>query len=80
MGVLFLLLEDETGMLNVVVRPHLFELRRAVIRQESMLAVEGRVQKKDGVLSLLAYEVRPLSELVEAPLLKPGAAASHDFC
>lgn len=79
MGVLFLLLEDETGMLNVVVRPGLYERRRAVIRGENMLTVEGRVQKRDGVLSLLAHEVRPLSGLAGTPLLHPRAVPSHDF-
>lgn len=78
-GVLFLLLEDETGMLNVVVRPRLYERRRAVIRGESMLVVEGRVQNRDGVVSLLAHEVRPLTELVEASLLSSEAVRSHDF-
>lgn len=81
-GVLFLLLEDETGMLNVVIRPALYERRRGVLRGEQMLIVVGKVQRRDGALSLLADDVRPLGEFVALPhesRLKKNAPRSHDF-
>jgi len=72
-GVLFLLLEDETGMINVVVRPDLFERRRAVIRGEKILAVVGKVQRRDGTLSLLAADVWPAHAIAAS-----GAGAKFD--
>src|SRR5690606_32989652 len=44
-GILFLLLEDETGMVNVVIRPDLYERKKAVIRGESLLMVAGKIQR-----------------------------------
>jgi len=81
LGILFLLLEDETGMVNVVVRPDLYERKKAVIRGEKLLMVAGRVQRIEGTLSFLAEDVWPLSELLalDGPALQKAAPGSHDF-
>lgn len=81
-GVLFVLIEDETGLLNVVVRPDLYDRQRAVLRGEAMLAFSGRVQKRDGTLSLLAEEVWALEDLPgaqRARKLSGVAKDSYDF-
>lgn len=83
-GVLFILVEDETGLLNVVVRPELYERKRAVIRGESFLVFSGKVQKRDGTLNFLAEDVWPLDEVTrraEAGKLKKAGMVldSHDF-
>jgi error-prone DNA polymerase len=61
-GVLFMTLEDETGMLNVVVKPKTFEEARAIILGANMLRVRGRVQREGDSLSLLAVRFTPIDE------------------
>ena len=56
-GFLFLTLEDETGIVNVIVRPDLFHRERAVLGGESALEVDGVLQASEG-LSVRALAVR----------------------
>jgi error-prone DNA polymerase len=56
-GFLFLTLEDETGLVNVIVRPDLFERERAVLVGEAVLEVDGVLQAGAG-LSVRAFAVR----------------------
>ncbi len=53
-GVTFLSLEDEGGLVNVVLRPALFERAPALARATSLLGVTGRVESRDGVVHLVA--------------------------
>ena len=50
-------LEDETGIVNVIVRPDVYETHRRAIRSSSMLVVEGRLQKESGCVDLLAQKI-----------------------
>ena len=59
-GFVFVLLEDEAGMVNVIVRPDVYERFRVVIRGEPLLWVRGTLAKDDGTLNLLAEEVHGL--------------------
>ena len=72
-GVVFVSLEDESGVANAVLYPKLFEARRLVVTQNPALVIEGKVQDRDGVIHVLAERVEPLL----APDLPE--AASHDF-
>jgi error-prone DNA polymerase len=72
-GVVFVSLEDETGISNAVVRSELFEKRRLTITQERFLEIEGTLQHLEGVVSILAKTVRGLN----APLAI--GMQSHDF-
>jgi error-prone DNA polymerase len=72
-GFVFLLLEDETGLVNVVVSPKLYEARRSLVRGEPYLCVEGTVQLRSGSLNLLATEVTSMAQLPIA-LLPPEQA------
>jgi error-prone DNA polymerase len=56
-GFLFLTLEDETGLVNVIVRPDLFRAEHAVLVGASVLEVDGVLQASDG-LSVRAFAVR----------------------
>jgi error-prone DNA polymerase len=56
-GFLFLTLEDETGLVNVIVRPDLFHRERAALVGESVLEVDGVLQATGG-LSVRALAVR----------------------
>jgi error-prone DNA polymerase len=53
-GFVFLLLEDEFGMLNVIVPPWLHEQQRAMVRGEAFVIVHGELQRKEGTINLLA--------------------------
>jgi error-prone DNA polymerase len=57
-GFLFLTLEDETGLVNVTVRPDLFESRHKVLVTTAVLEVEGILQSYEGI-SVRATEIRP---------------------
>lgn len=59
-GVLFLLLEDEYGLVNVVVSPALYERQRAVLRGEPLLLVDGVVQRRGASVSVRAAAIAPL--------------------
>ncbi|MEK7408472.1 MAG: error-prone DNA polymerase [Acidobacteriota bacterium] len=71
-GLVFLSLEDETGIANVMVEPEVFEHDRMVLVEEPFLLVDGVLQNSNGVHSVKARRV--------APFPAPAAAtASHDF-
>ena len=57
-GFVFLTLEDETGIANVIVRPDLFDAQRRVVVEESFLMVEGTLQIQEGVTSVKAERPR----------------------
>ncbi|MBV8600147.1 MAG: error-prone DNA polymerase, partial [Candidatus Eremiobacteraeota bacterium] len=53
-GFVFLTLEDETGLVNVIVRPDVYERNRRTIRTSQALVIEGKLQKESGCIDLLA--------------------------
>jgi error-prone DNA polymerase len=70
-GFVFLTLEDETGIANVIVRPDLFDRQRMVVIRQPFLLVEGVLQHQDGVLSVKAERLQGID----------GSASidAHDF-
>jgi error-prone DNA polymerase len=74
-GTIFLTLEDETGFVNVVVWPRLFEKQRAEILAASVLAVDGVLETDGDVHHLIADRVHDFSFLAENLKSK-----SRDFC
>ena len=60
-GHVFVSLEDETGIANAIVRNELFEKQRLTITHEPFLEIEGRLQHLEGVVSVLAKNVRGLN-------------------
>lgn len=70
-GITFLALEDETGVLNVICSPGLWQVYRQTARRSTALIIRGRCQKNDGAVCLQADQLLPL------PL--PVAASSRDF-
>jgi error-prone DNA polymerase len=56
-GFVFLTLEDETGIANIIVRPDLFARDRLIIVEEPFLIVDGVLQNQDGVTSVRAEQV-----------------------
>jgi len=70
-GFVFLTLEDETGVANIIVRPDLFAAERTAIVGQSFLVIDGVLQNVDGVTSVKADRVSPLTGL--------PSVESHDF-
>ncbi len=71
-GFVFLSLEDETGIANVIVAPPLFARQRLTLVAEPFLLVEGILQKQDSVVSIRAERVQALPRLAHH-------VPSHDF-
>ncbi|NNL99024.1 MAG: error-prone DNA polymerase, partial [Acidimicrobiia bacterium] len=59
-GVMFFNLEDETGLLNVVVLPAVWDAQRDIARKEVGLIIEGILEFRDGVTNLVARRFHPL--------------------
>ena len=70
-GVVFLSLEDETGMANIICPPDVWQRHRKIGVDASALLVSGRVERLDGAVSLLATSLRKLRVV--------AAARSRDF-
>jgi error-prone DNA polymerase len=60
----FTTLEDEFGLMNVIVRPAVYEGYRRVIRGSALLVFEGLVQRQDSVVNLVASQAKafPVSD------------------
>ncbi|HEX8882399.1 MAG TPA: error-prone DNA polymerase, partial [Candidatus Acidoferrum sp.] len=71
-GFVFLSLEDETGISNVIVNPDLYEKCRVVINREKFLRVDGVLQNQDHTTSIKASRVLPIS-------ITDAETQSHDF-
>ncbi len=59
-GFVFVLLEDEGGMSNVIVRPDVYERCRAAVRGEPFLWIRGKLVKDDGTVNVIAEDVEGL--------------------
>ncbi len=59
-GFVFLTLEDETGIANIIVRPDLFDRERFKILEEPFLLVDGILQNQEGVTSVKAERLHGL--------------------
>jgi error-prone DNA polymerase len=57
-GIVFLLLEDETGPINVIVRPDLYEAERTLLRADPLLVITGRLERRERVVNVLARSVQ----------------------
>jgi error-prone DNA polymerase len=63
-GVIFMTLEDETGVTNIVVWPKVFEQFRRVVLGARLLAVDGKLQREGLVIHVIAERVLDLSHLL----------------
>ena len=77
-GYVFVLMEDEQGPINVVIKPPLFERSGTVVRMEPFLAVRGRLQKDGATMNVVATEVRALRPRGGAGVgARGGGGAGH---
>jgi error-prone DNA polymerase len=61
-GVVFMTLEDETGLANLIIKPKQFEAFRDVLCDSTLLLVRGRVQREGEVVHLLVFDAEDISE------------------
>ncbi len=71
-GFVFLSMEDETGIANVIITPQLFERNHIVVVQNPFLLIEGTLQNQEKVISVKAQRIEPLAITRAEPV-------SHDF-
>jgi error-prone DNA polymerase len=71
-GFVFLSLEDETGIANIIINPRLFEKKHTTVVHHSFLLIAGTLQNQDGVISVKAGTVEPF-------LAANTEMISHDF-
>ncbi|MCH7875432.1 MAG: DNA polymerase III subunit alpha [Gemmatimonadetes bacterium] len=71
-GFVFILMEDERGMINAIVHPDIYERDRVAIRGEPFLRITGKLAKDDGTLNIIAQQVRAL----KVPRATPAPASN----
>ena len=71
-GFIFLSMEDETGIANVIITPDLYERERLLVTRSKFLSVEGPLQNQDGVIHVKAVRLHALSD-------RALELHSHDF-
>ena len=72
MGFIFLSMEDETGIANVIVNPDLYERERLTVTRAKFILAEGTLQNQDGVIHVKATGLRLLTD-------QALEVRSHDF-
>lgn len=72
-GFVFLLLEDEFGLANIIVRPDLYEANRSLVRGEPFIVVHGTLERRDGTINVSAQRFTPLS------VTRDLAPTAHNF-
>jgi len=71
-GMMFMSLEDETGIANAIIAPDLLQKNRVLLISERFLMVEGILQNQDNVIHIRAEKVAPLR-------VTQAETSSHDF-
>jgi error-prone DNA polymerase len=71
-GFVFLSIEDETGIANAVIPPQLFDRYHVLVVHQQFLLIDGELQNQEGVVSVKAARIRPLS-------ITRAKTISHDF-
>jgi error-prone DNA polymerase len=71
-GFVFLSLEDESGIANVIITPDLFEQERFVVTSNRFLDIQGTLQIQNGVIHVKAHRIRSID-------ISSANVRSHDF-
>ena len=72
-GILFMTIEDETGVANLVIRPAVYEKYRRAIRHSVAVVAWGKVERVGQVVHVLIHRAREMGEVVKARVV------SRDF-
>jgi error-prone DNA polymerase len=66
-GFVFIALEDETGMINVTLRPRVYQAHRALLHRHPLLVIDGRLQVEGAVLNVVAMRLRSVDDTLDGP-------------
>jgi error-prone DNA polymerase len=75
-GYVFVLMEDEDGPINVIIKPDLYKKERHVVRMEPFISVRGRLQKDGGSINVIADDIRAL-RVPGTPVRPRGLTRAH---
>ena len=75
----FIALEDETGMINVTVRPQVYTQYRALLHQHPLLVIDGLLQVEGEVLNVVARRIHPVDAVVAEPPQPRGRPRDTTF-
>jgi error-prone DNA polymerase len=87
-GIVFMLLEDERGTVNLIVPPPVYDRHRNLVRGELLLRAKGRLERREGVINIVVGEVCPLERRAPRPRerrrlavaeLRAVAPSGHSF-
>jgi error-prone DNA polymerase len=59
-GIVFMLLEDERGTVNLIVPPPVYDRHRAEVRTSPLVRAKGRLERREGTTNVLVSEVTEL--------------------
>jgi error-prone DNA polymerase len=76
-GIVFMLLEDERGTVNLIVPPRVYDRRRALVRAAPLLRAEGRLERREGTTNVLVAEVAALERIEPEPEPEPRPPSSR---
>jgi error-prone DNA polymerase len=81
-GIVFMLFEDERGVVNLVVPRQVYERHRALVRSTPLLATRGRLERREGVINVLVsavWALEPVSPSAARPeRAEPPPGSSHE--
>ena len=60
-GVVFMLLDDEAGVINLVILPPAYERHRLAVRTASFLRVDGKLERREGVINVVVNSLEALA-------------------
>jgi DNA polymerase III alpha subunit len=75
-GILFMTIEDETGVANLIFRPKVYERLRSQVRHAAVLCVRGKVVRRDGVTHILVSAARDVSRALASASADVDAGTS----
>jgi error-prone DNA polymerase len=65
-GIVFMLIEDERGSVNLIVPPPVYDRHRTLVRAAPLLRARGRLERREGTINIVVSELAPL-ERTEPP-------------
>ena len=75
----FIALEDETGMINVTVRPQVYTAYRALLHWHPLLVIDGTLQVEGEVLNVVARRIHPVDAVVAEAAAPEGRQRSTEI-
>ena len=90
-GIVFMLLEDERGVVNLVIPSRVYDRHRALVRAAPLLGARGKLERREGVINVVVVELWPLEPVQPVPVtrsdrrqqviaeLREVAPAGHSF-